>query len=252
MPSSAANDLAVSVDFNSHTKPSDRQDIINKLFSGVQHGIGGTVEWQGTTFSVHPSDRLRQTLLKQFGCQVDLGTIDQRIRVLVDNDNGWLESSETNEVILTSGVISADLTSLCDLACATLSPDIEKIMKALLSNLGEILTTDKWMSSCHRVDVNVFESSAKTVLVVHAHFDQEVRSEKVKFWVFSNKKRSVLIRLALRRIGITQQYVAALLGQAVSPALSTPQTVWSMSEPGQAASSTGSVKQTPDAAHSPH
>jgi hypothetical protein len=234
--SAAANDLAISVDFNSHTKTSDRQEIISRLFSGVQHGEGGTATWNGTTYTVHPSDQLKQRLLKLFGCHVDLSTIDQRIQDLIDHDDGWLESSQTDEVILTSGVLSADLQSICDLVCATLQPDIEKIMKALLSNLGEVLTTDRWMSMCHRVDVNVYESTAKQVLVFHVRFDQEVKSEKVKLWVFSGKKRSILIRLALRRIGITRKFVERLLVPVPAvPSAAAPaeRSLWSMKEQGE-------------------
>jgi len=194
-----------------HSKSADKDMLIDKLFADLTLSEDGAPTWRGQTFEYCKNTRLKQKLLALFGSTISLETVDANIALLIREQNGYLQTSEDNVVVLSEGVLSCEIEQLCSLICQSLSHDLVSIVRTLIRNLSEIVSSREYISKTERIDVNVFETLGNELIVIHVRFESEIAEKKQSFCFFGRSKKQMRLKLSLRRIGITSAYCQRLL-----------------------------------------
>ena len=148
-----------------------------------------------------------------FGAQCTLDEVDENIRVLQERGLGYLERQSDYNTLLTPRQVRSDrsVDILLDLAASSLSPDILKIVQALLDNVQHMRRTAH-LAAIAQVDVQIVadvtsdvhpeaKAEGNRIIIVHTRLDVEVRDTPVFVLCFGIGPR-LAIRLSLRVIQV--------------------------------------------------
>jgi hypothetical protein len=100
---------------------------------------------------------------------------------------------------------------ICQLASSSLSHDLVGVLKSLLSNINEILTSSSYYGKTSKIYVNLFHTKDEEILLVHVRLETQVNKRGVKIFFLGGEKKSLLINIALRKIGICRSYIDKLI-----------------------------------------
>ena len=214
---------AVNVKLAETLDKGQRKQLIDELFSGVEFNGREHVKYQGNEFTaIRGNDRAKMGLMQLFGSSKTLAEVDESIRKLEKDGNGWLNSTKNQSITIKSGEINADLQGIAELVSSSLSSTIVANVQQLLSNVHKILSGDMYWSTTSEVDVNIFQRNGSDIVVIHSRYVANTKKTGLGVLILSGKRRKIELSFNLRNIGITHHYWEEL-GRKTSERASTQQ-----------------------------
>ena len=198
---------SVSIRFNASAPEQSRQELVDRLFSGVQFDEPRqVVVHQGHTYTaLRGSDRGKTRLLSLFGASRTLAEVDASIHNLIAQEAGWLNSAEDREVVIKSAEITADLEALCELVLASLSLSMVRQVKTLINNLHALLSCGSILSTSSQVDVTLVERDRDEIVAVHSRYSAESSKRRWALPFFGANKKLVRVAFNLRSVCVTHE-----------------------------------------------
>ena len=188
----------------------NREELITKLFSGI-HINNRNSRWDGNTYTLSQADLIKSKILQRFGASVSIDDLDKNILELIENNDGYLEAKSDDSIEIKSDVVTAEIEMICQLASSSLSHDLVGVLKSLLSNINEILTSSSYYGKTSKIYVNLFHTKDDEILLVHVRLETQINKRGVKIFFLGGEKKSLLINIALRKIGICRSYIDKII-----------------------------------------
>ena len=188
-------------------QPHNQDEIVRELFSGITFN-NKQIHFNGSIYTIFDRDRVKEKLMSLFGSTNTLRELDENIRELVHNFNGYLQSKSSDVIELDSSEMTIELQNIIEIVMASLSHEVVLTVKKLLENLNKLLLSKSVSLDSEKVDTNIVIEKSGQVIILYIRYDSILRENKWSFFnIFKRKKKRIRIRLATRRIGISNEYI---------------------------------------------